>query len=142
MRRWFFREKSVRRRKAEKAGRIEADSASAGTLQDRPGGGFDRADQFNRREGDSVAGPTQNPALNFRQAGESQAQLNTAVLQLDQLLRRMPALFADVIGDKLIKTDHDIKFTLPGDDAETVAQPFSQGKFPRANKRFAGGFDS
>src|SRR5207247_11244475 len=90
------------------------------------------------RQRAGLAVPTQNTALNLRQTRKLQTQLDTAVLQLNQLLRGMPAFLADIIGNQFVETNHDFKFALAGDDAEGVAQAFFQGKLLRTDERFPG----
>src|SRR5438093_11799755 len=98
MRRCIFCEKFEPSRKREKPRKTALKSTSAGALEDRPGGGFNRFDQLARSQRDGMAAPAQNPPLNFHQARKLQSQLHAAVLRLRQLLRRVPALLPDVIG--------------------------------------------
>ena len=70
------------------------------------------------------AAPAKNPALNLSEARQLEPQLESAVLQLLQLLGGMPAFLADVIGGVAVEPDDDLIFTLPRDHAKAVMEDF------------------
>src|ERR1700722_7693861 len=73
---------------------------------------------------DGVAAPAKNPALDFLQARQFQAPLDSAISQFDEFLGIVPPLFADVIGHQFFEAYRDLEFPLGGMDAEAVAQTF------------------
>src|SRR5947208_617569 len=113
----------------------------SGFVQNSARCSFDRFRQLNRGQNRRATTPTQNPTLDFREAGQFQTQLDAAVLQFGQLLRRVPAFFPDVISHQFVKTNEHVKFASSGEDAKTVAQPLFQRESVRADKDLAGRFD-
>src|ERR1039457_4582714 len=93
--------------------------------------------QFARLQNFCIPAPAQDPALHFGEAGKLHPQFRAAALQLAQRLRRMPFLFADIIGGARRETDDHVKLAFAGGDAEAVAQPFFERKFLRALKGLA-----
>src|SRR5437867_3822762 len=101
---------------------------------------FDRLREFQRSHNGRATAPTQNPALDFRETGQFQTQLDAAILRFGQLLRGMPAFFADVISGELVEANDHVKLAWSGEDAKTVAQPLLQREFVRADEGPAGRF--
>src|SRR5437762_11678381 len=102
---------------------------------------FHRFRQFDGSQNGRATAPTQNPTLDFREAGQVQAQLDAAVLQFGQLLRGMPAFFTDVVGRQFVKANEHVELARSGEDAKTVAQPLLQREFVRADEGPSGRFD-
>src|SRR5262245_51736251 len=101
------------------AGGLRSASRVALRLQSRTVQDFtcclsDGLHEFGRLKHDRAAAPAQHPALDLAQTGELEPQFHTAVLQLAQLLRWMPALLPDVIRRIGIEADHHREVSLPG----------------------------
>ena len=71
-----------------------------------------------------VSAPGHHPALLFVEAIEAHGQLHAAVLQGSLLLRLVQAFLTDLIGDKFVEANHDLRLLVTCDDGKTSAQPF------------------
>src|SRR5258705_10115518 len=92
---------------------------SGSEVKNFPRSFMDGFSQFFRFQTFGIAAPAQDPALHFGEAGQFHFQFRSPALQIAQYLRRMPFLFADVIGGAGVKADDDFKFAFAGMDAET-----------------------
>src|SRR5215510_11686137 len=59
----------------------QSEGSLSGLTQNGARCGFDRLGKFDRSQNRRATAPTQNPALDFREAGQFQAQVDTTVLQ-------------------------------------------------------------
>src|SRR5262245_11342624 len=106
-------------------------SESGGTrsrIQNALGGLANGLDELGRFNDGSAAAPAQDPSLDFSQARKLQTHLDAAVLLFAQLLRGMPALFADIVRGERIEPQDDFELAASGMDPEAVAEDFLDGK--------------
>ena len=90
---------------------------------------------------DSVSLPTQDPTLDFAEAGKMKAEEDSAVFKLGNFFGRMPLLFADIVGDAAIETNLYVVRFGAGMYPETISQSFFQAEIGGASEGFSGKFD-